>query len=273
MRRLTTYLAAVAGLATAATLTVAPAVAASASTVPLPTARGHVALAGPLQYVRFAAHTRTSNHGWVDYSNFEFAASGTNVWNISKADSLTFSVGGTDYAHTIKTLSLKALSPEATAFSGTGQYNGSPFSGWTIKGVVYFNRLAFYILYTSGANVGYHVSGTGLIAPNGSASGTATDSNGATLAFKMPAGSAFQVLHYRTGLTCAVIGFVNARIGFTIPSTAPAGLAGLRIVAKVHDGGPGFTFDRYGHGLRTSWCNSTTITRYPITSGNIFVHR
>ena len=96
-------------------------------------------------------------------------------------------------------------------------------------------------------------------------SGTAKDSSGQTLPFTMPAGSAFQVLSYHAAVTCAVIRGHNARFGFTIPMGEPAGLAGLPIVVKVHDGGmPGWTADTYAHGVATSWCNGPSpSTRSP----------
>ena len=111
-----------------------------------------------------------------------------------------------------------------------------------------------------------------MIAPHGSVFGTARDSNGLTLPFTMPTGSAFQVLRYQAPVTCAVTSGHNARFGFTIPSYAPAALAGLPIVVKVHDGGPGYQNDTYAHGVATSWHNGTVI-QYPITSGNITVNR
>jgi hypothetical protein len=272
MRRLITYLAALVGLAMAAFIAV-PLAAASASPTPPPTAQGHVALSGPLQYVKFAAFGQTRHHGWVDYSNFTYAAPGTNVWNIGKATSLTFTLGGTAYAHTIKTLDVKALSPESTAFFGTGVYNADNSVTWTMRGLVHYNALSFSIRYT-GTNAGYRVHGHGQILGDGSVSGTARASDGNTLGFTMPPGSAFSVLHYRTAVTFAFIQrHHNARFGFTIPASAPVGLAGLNIIVKVHDGGfPGQVFDTYGHGVATSLFNGP-VTNYPITSGDIIVHR
>lgn len=271
MRRLITYLAAIMGLAMAAFMAT-PLPVAGATTTPLPTARGHVALSGPLQYVKFAAFGNTSHHGRVNYTNFTSPAPDTHVWNISKASSLTFTLGGNSYAHTIKTLDIKALSPVKTAFSGTGFYNADPSTTWTMTGRVYFDSVSFFIRYT-GTNAGYTVNGHGTIAADGSVSGTAAASDGNTLGFTMPPGSAFSVLHYRTGLTFAwIMRHHNARFGFTIPATAPAGLAGLHIIVKVHDGGPGFQFDTYGHGVATTMFNGP-VTYYPITSGNIYVHR
>lgn len=266
MRRLITYLAAILGLAMAGFMA-APA--AGATTTRLPTAQGHVALSGPLQYVKFAAFGHTSHHGWVSYTNFDYATPGTHVWNISGAKSLTFTVGSDSYAHTIKTLNIKALSPVKTAFSGTGFYNADPSTTWTMKGGVKSDSIWFSIVYITGTDAGYTVNGHGTIAANGSVSGSAVDRNGNTLGFTMPPGSAVSVLHYQTGLTFAwIMRHHNAKFGFTIPATAPAGLAGLPIIVKVHDGGPGFHFDTYGHGVAPG-----PVTYYTITSGNIFVHR
>jgi len=271
MRRLIASLAAAAGLAAAA-LTAAPIAAAGASTTPLPTARGSVALSGPIQYVEFAARTHTSHHGWVSYTNFTYPASNTNVWNVSGANSLTFTSGGSTYAHKMTVSKVTPLSPVATRFSGTGYYTADSSTTWKIRGVVNSNALSFSILYT-GTNAGYRVHGHGLIKADGSVSGTAADSNGATLPFTMPADSAVQVLHYQTAVTGAVIKAHNARFGFTIPASAPSGLAGLHIVVKVHDGGtPGWKYDTYAHGVATSWLNAP-VTYYPITGGNIVVHR
>ena len=44
--------------------------ASSAHVRPVPTARGSVALSGPIQYVSFAASARPGHHGWSDYTNF-----------------------------------------------------------------------------------------------------------------------------------------------------------------------------------------------------------
>ena len=269
-------LAAVGGSVTAASASsAAPAhpAATSAHVRTVPRATGSVALSGPIQYVSFAAfaqtrHGRFGNHGWIDYTNFTYPAANTNVWNISGTHTLVFA--GT-YTHTMTVTNITPLSTDATSFSGTGYYNTDPSYTWTVSGTVNRNAVQFSILYT-GTNPGYTVTGSGQIAADGSVSGTATDSNGLTLSFTMPAGSAFQVLNYRAPATCAVISRHNARFGFTIPNGAPAGLAGLPIVVKVHDGGtPGWKYDTYAAGVATSRCNGP-VTQYPITSGNIVVH-
>lgn len=267
MRRIVAYLAAVAGLATAAFMA-QPLAGASASVRPAPRTTGSVALSGPAQYVDFTAFARGRYHGSVEYTNFTYPAGHTNVWNISGTHALVFA--GT-YAHTMKVTTITPLSTNATRFSGTGTYNADPSYTWKVNGTVRSNAVSFTIVYT-GTNAGYWVRGHGLIAANGSVSGTAVDSNRQTLPFTMAAGSAFQVLSYHAAVKCAVITGHNARFAFTIPKGEPAGLAGLPIVIKVHDGGmPGWRVDTYAAGAATSWCNGPA-TRYPITSGNIVVH-
>jgi hypothetical protein len=57
------------------------------------------------------------------------------------------------------------------------------------------------------------------------------------------------------------------------PEGDASGLSGLHIVVKVRDGAtPGWKYDTYAHGVATSWHNGP-VTQYPITSGNIFVHK
>jgi len=225
-------------------------------------------LSGPIQYVSFSAFARPGFHGWIDYTNFTYRAAGTNVWNISGASALTFA---STYAHTMTVTTVTPLSNHGTRFSGTGVYNTDHTYTWTVNGTVNWNSIWFSIVYT-GTNAGYRVSGHGRIAADGSVSGTARDSNGLTLPFTMPAGSAFQVLSYQAPVRWAVINGHSARFGFTIPGSAPAALAGLPIVVKAHDGGPGFMNDTYAHGVATSWHNGP-VTQYQITSGNIAIHR
>jgi hypothetical protein len=256
---------------------VATAGAASAHPRPsVPSATGSVALSGPIQYVSFAVSARHGHHhsqGWIDYANFTYPDPGTNVWNIGGTHTLTFSVGSSTYQHTMNVTTVTPLSTHSTAFSGTGTYNPDPTAyTWTVNGTVTWNMVNFTIVYTGTADPGYQVTGQGQIAADGSVSGTATDSNGTTLAFTMPAGSAFAVLKYTAPVTWVSIFRHNANFVFTIPQSAPAGLAGLPIIVKVHDGGPGYAHDTYAHGVATSPHNGP-VTQYTITSGNITVRK
>ncbi len=260
--------AAAAGLTTAAMI-LGPALPAGAHVKPPPKATGSVALAGPIQYMKFAAFPRAHNHGWVSYTNFTSPASHTNVWNIGGAtlpanDLLVFKLGSSVYPHTMTTTLVTPLSTNATMFSGTGVFNPNPKVTWKVTGFVFGNRISFNIVYT-GTDAGYKLHAHGFIAPNGAVFGKAHDSNGKTLKFSMPAGSALQVLHYHAGLAFAKIRHHTVLFGYTIPKSAPVGLAGLHIVVRAHDGGPGFANDTIAFGV-----NAPT-TSYTITSGNIFV--
>ena len=223
-------------------------------------AAGSVALANPLQYARFVAIPKGHFHGSVDYTNFTYAASGTNVWNISGANAITFNANGTDYQHSLNVTSLKATSNHSTLFSGTGAY-GTQYT-WGIKGSVNWNKVKFTIKYN---NSSYSVTGHGSIGSNGSVQGTATDSNNTALTFSMPAGSAYSVLNYRAPVTWASVKHHSAAFTFVIPNTAPAGLAGLKILVNVHAGGA-HSGGSWAHGVAPG-----PVTNYPITSGDIRV--
>ena len=254
---------------------VATAGAASAHPVPVPKATGSVALAHPAQYVSFAAQAGHGRyHGWIDYANFMYKApfAHTNVWNIGGTHPLVFTVGTSAYAHTMNVTTVTPVSTTATSFSGVGTYNPNPTDyKWTVSGTVNKEHVSFSILYTGKADPGYKLTATGVIARDGSVSGTATDSNGLTLPFTMPAGSAFQVLRFQAPVSWATIGRHNATFGFTVPRM-PVRLAGLHLIAKVHDGGPGFKYDTYAQGV-AFWGHFGKVFPYTITSGNILVHR
>jgi hypothetical protein len=249
---------------------VAGAGAASAHVQPVPTATGNVALANPSQYMSFNVFAGSSRyHGSVDYANFTQRAFGTNVWNIRGTHQLVFAGS---YAHTMKVTTVTPLSTHETKFLGTGTYNADSRYLWTISGTVHWNKVSFDIVYTAGPDKGYKVSGTGLIKPDGSVSGIALDSNKVTLPFTMPTHSAFQVLRYTAPVTWAFIWGHDAYFGYNIPKWVPVWSRGMPVFAKVHDGGLGFAHDTCAYGVAT-WWHFWKLTQYPITSGNITVHR
>jgi hypothetical protein len=254
---------------------VATAGAASAHPVPVPKATGSIALAHPTQYVSFVAQAGPGRyHGWIDYANFMYKApfAHTNVWNIGGKHQLVFTVGSSTYAHTMYVTSITPVSTTATSFSGTGTYNPDPANyTWTVSGTVSYNRVSFTITYTGKADPGYSLTATGVIARDGSVSGTATDSNKLTLPFTMPAGSAFQVLRFQAPVTWATIGRHDATFGYTVPRM-PVRLAGLPMIVKVHDGGPGYKYDTYAQGV-AFFGHFGRVIQYPITSGDILVRR
>ena len=184
------------------------------------------------------------------------------MWNIGGKHPLVFTAGGSTYAHTMYVTSVTPVSTTATSFTGVGTYDPNPADyTWTVSGTVNKEHVSFKILYTGKADPGYTLTATGVIAPNGSVSGTATDSNNLTLPFTMPAGSAFQVLRFQAPVTWATIGRHDATFGFTVPRM-PVRLAGLHMIAKVHDGGPGFTHDTYAQGV-AFWGHFGKVFPYP----------
>jgi hypothetical protein len=254
----------------AATLTLAAGVAAttagaaSASTVshpPVPReAVGSVELGSPLQYEQFLALQGFGrNHGFVDYTNWQYAEPGSGVYAPqSGPQQLVFTYEGQPYAHTLNGgLKLVALSPERLQFSGTGAYNGGGIT-WKITGQVSKDRLTAVIAYDGQS---YKVTLVGKVAKDGSVSGTAKSSTGQALTFTMPAGSFVSVLHYVAPIKSDQIGRHDATFQFTIPSQV-AGLAGTKVTVKVHDGGRGAKHDTYAHGV-----TGTPLSPYPIIGG------
>jgi hypothetical protein len=277
--RIRTILTAAAGTAAAATGIAAAAmlsapVAASAAT--LTSARpalawGSVELGNPLQYEKFLAIQNGSHHGTVDYTNFTYAEPGSGVWAPANSQqTLTFTYAGTPYAHTLnKGLTLTALSPEKLAFSGSGFYNPQSSATWAISGLVNGNKVSFTIKYNGTLSPGYTVTATGTIAADGSASGTATSSQGQALTWTEGAGAFASVLHYVAPISSAhVTTRHNATFQFTIPANV-AGLAGTKVTVAVHDGGPGAAHDTYAHGV-----TGGALTAYPIIGGpGIYVQK
>ena len=193
---------------------------------------GSVELGQPLQYERFIALQGFGrNHGDVWYTNWaqpDTVNSGVFAPAPATAGQpLTFTTsGGTSYGHTLNTASLSE----------------------TAKSV---DRLAF--------------TGTGSIAADGSAQGTAKDSAGQALTWHMPAGAFMSVLSYHARIQSAQIQprwhGGNATFGFTIPK-AGGSLAGTRVTVKVHDGGRGYAHDTYAHGV-----TGNPVTKYQIIGG------
>jgi len=248
---------------------VAGAGAASAHMTSVPTATGSVALAGPvyhpapgpIQYSSFFVFGgRGYYHGWIDYANFTRHAFRTNVWNIIGTHQLTFDFSGTPFVHTMQVTTVTPTSTHSSTFSGTGYYDPDTSYTWTVTGTVDWNAVSFTIVYT-GTNAGYTISGTGVIARDGSISGSA-----GTATFTMPAGSAFQVLSYKATVTSAFFWDHSAVFGYRIPWGSPG--AGLPVTVKVYDSGPLHLKDSFAMGVLFG-----PIIRYQITSGIIVVHR
>jgi hypothetical protein len=151
-------------------------------------------------------------------------------------------------------------------FSGYGSYTGTPPETWTISGTVSGNAVSFTITYNN-TSPAYVVTGTGVINPDGSVTGTATAVNPTqSLEFTMPAGSAFQVLSYKAPVTWAYFWDHTALFRYRIPWGTPG--AGLPVVVEVHSGVYSHMYDSFAMGVLFR-----PLIQYQITSGYIFVHR
>jgi hypothetical protein len=74
------------------------------------------------------------------------------------------------YTHT---MNITSLDWPSGAFTGTGYYNADPSYTWDSTGTLSGSNLTFTNVYT-GSNPGYTVNATGVIASDGTLSGTAT---------------------------------------------------------------------------------------------------
>lgn len=233
---------------------------------------GGIAMSGPSQYESFSAfdYGVTGDRGTVAYTNFEYPASGTGVWNVGGTYLVTFDFGG-PYTHRMTISTVTPTSTTSTTFSGTGVYLADPSYTWTVTGIVSGSRISYTIVYIS-TQAGYTLNATGVIAADGSMSGTWTDSLFRSSTWSTPAGSVHEVLSYTAAVNCAVISGHNATFGYVIPAGFP-GLSGLNVVVVVYDGGtPGTNGDTYAHGVAATPCGVATTSNYPIVSGNLVVH-
>ena len=92
------------------------------------------------------------------------------------------------------------------------------------------------------------------------------------------------VLHYTANIQCSSVNEESGegRFMFQIPEGWP-GISSLYVVSYIKDGGtPGTDGDSYGHKATSNfeialdWCNNSagfTPTMYPITAGNLVVHK
>jgi hypothetical protein len=228
-------------------------------------AAGSMALGGPLQYERFNAYQGFGRYlGGVEYTNWAYAEPGSGVFApLAGPHALNILFGGT-YAHVLDGgLKLTALSPDRLAFRGTGSYTGQAGATWKIAGVVDRGKVRAVIEYTGTLNPGYKVVLTGQVNPaDGSAAGAANSSAGQAMQFTLAPGTFGAVLHYHAGIQSDRIAGRDATFQFTIPRGEPAGLAGVKVTVKVHDGGWGARHDTYRHGVAPA-----PLTQYPIIGG------
>jgi len=217
---------------------------------------------GALQYEQFVALQGFGrNHGSVEYTNWNYSELGSGVYAPQAGThNLEFVLGG-KYEHTLNGdgLQLRALSPERMAFKGTGVYSDGTTT-WKIKGEVNKDKFRAAIAYD---NSTYKLELRGTVLPDGSVTGTAKAVNPAQdLTFTLAPGTFAPVLNYHARIQSDRIQRHDATFSFTIPRGEPAGLAGLKITVKVHDGGWGARHDRYAHGV-----TGTPLSPYPIIGG------
>lgn len=231
---------------------------------------GSMELGSPLQYESFRALQGFGRYlGQVTYTNWQYAEPGSGVYAPQAgAHGLDFTYQGAKYGHILNGgLTLHATSPDRLAFSGTGFYMGQAGATWKIAGFVDRSQLQAVIEYTGTLQPGYKVFLAGQVAADGSVTGTARSSQGQDLTFTMPIGAFVSVLHYHALIQSDQIGRHDATFQFTIPRGEPAGLAGVKVTVKVHDGGWAWWHgtrwgDTYAHGV-----TGGPLTQYPITGG------
>lgn len=107
-------------------------------------------------------------------------------WVINTPKAIVFTCGGTNYPHTLNTVSQNL---STGSFTGTGTYDTNHSYTWDITGNTTGNAITFHILYT-GVAAGTIYNGVGIIASNGSISGNITSGN--CQSFSMSAGTATQ---------------------------------------------------------------------------------
>jgi hypothetical protein len=224
---------------------------------------GSFSLASPAQYETINNVSTTG--GSLSYTNFERAdTAATGVWSLPTATpiALDFGLSGADYQHHLTVDSLQPTGLGSFTFTGHGTYDPDASYTWNATGSVSGTALSMHIVYT-GSNAGYTVDVTGTVNPDGSVTGSATDSNGQVLSLTAPAYSAFQALSYTNAVNH--VSFPTATSG-QFSSAIPAGhvFGGTPYTINVTDGGsPGPGNDTY---------SQTPGTFYPITSGNLTVH-
>lgn len=257
---------------TAALMMVAVATIATASPPSFTQATGSIGMSGPTQFASFNAfdYGATGDRGTVKYTNWDYSAPGSDVWDVTNLSQITFWLGGAPYVHTLS-LTLTPRSLTSSTFSGTGTDVLS--NPTTITGTQSGSAITFVITGTD-----FVIDGSGTIAADGSMSGTASAlQNGVTTLFTWTAaaGSAFEVLYYSAAVWCANrVDDSTMAFEFTIPAGFP-GLSGLDIAVVVFDGGsPGTNGDTWRHGIAsTGECGADgAANNYAIVSGNLVVH-
>jgi len=228
---------------------------------------GSVNLDAPDQVATFNNIAGT-NSGSFTYTNFNQPdTAATGVWSLPKGTPIQLQVnqGAAQFNHVLIVNSIEPTSQSSLSFTGHGYWadlNGpnGPVYNWTATGTIVGNQLSLHLLYTSGAP-GYTADDTATINPDGSATGTATDSNGDTgLTVSIPANSLFQALSYTAPVSGVNINGADA----TFSSAIPAGhvYPNTPFTITVHDGGNPGVHDTY----------KQDGAPYTVDGGNLTVH-
>jgi hypothetical protein len=181
-------------------------------------------------------------------------------WQLNPS-SITFTCGGSPYAHTLNTVTENQFTGD---FTGTGSYVADPSTTWDVTGNVSGSNVTFKIVYATG-NPGYTLNGVGTVENDGSVSGT-VDNNCET--FAMPAGTA---THFSTS-TQVVVTPANVQ-GWTTDDTRPGGsvtyVADTTAPGNPHAGALKLTTDsttsskaQYMHSASTPLSSVTDLSYY-----------
>jgi len=107
-------------------------------------------------------------------------------WDLTGTFIMTYDLSGSTYAHSY---TIDNVNLGTGDFSGIGFYVPNLSYTEDINGNISGSNITFHVLYT-GINSGYYVDGTGVIASDGSMSGTAVSSSAQNFTWSVPAGSA-----------------------------------------------------------------------------------
>lgn len=205
----------------------------------------------PTQYAEFNAFASNPVKGNISYTNFDPAAAslgvGSGVW---VPTNFNF-VPGATYAMT--TTSFTPTSPTSVTFSGTGAV--SPGASWlaTFTGSVSLSsfNLAMTEINASNPSETYALYATGVVAPDGSVSGTWYDNYppGRTGTFVVDE-LGYEAFHYSVPVAgVSSISGHTALFSYVIDGTGSV-LDGTTIYVRAFDGGsPGAGHDTLGFSL------------------------
>jgi hypothetical protein len=106
-------------------------------------------------------------------------------WNLEGTYEIQYKLGSTPYNHIY---TIDSMDLQSGAFSGTGYYVPDPSYTETISGTVTASDIAALVTYT-GSNLGYTVTWTASIFPDGTISGSAISSTGQSFTMQSISGN------------------------------------------------------------------------------------